>query len=88
MWYIWKDRYKIPIKKTFCDNHGRYNDFDTQKQSFLEGNHTGWKNRIDILASLYGDHDDWKRLPQMALPVNTTDNYKQYLVGFANGSYS
>lgn len=57
---------------------------DTQYKQFRSGNATGWTNRINMQASLY-NNDDRDHLLQIVLPVNTTDNYKEYFVGFVNG---
>jgi hypothetical protein len=68
--------------KTFCDPY--YDSYDVQGKQFHDGNNTGWKNRIDMLTSQY-NNDDRDHLLQIVLPVNTTDGYKQYFGGFANG---
>jgi hypothetical protein len=70
----------LPIKYTFCDSH-HDGTYDRLGQEFHWGNTTGWKNRIDML-----DNDKHReQLSQIVLPVNTTDGYKQYFVGFTNG---
>jgi hypothetical protein len=68
----------------FCGWHRHLSD--TQYTKFRWGNTTGWKNRIDMLGS--DNYSVRYQLLQTVLPVNTTDGYKDYFVGFANGIQS
>ena len=54
---------------------------DIQEKRFNSGNDTGWTNRINMRSS----EPDSDHLLQILLSINTTDGYKDYFAGFANG---
>jgi hypothetical protein len=74
---------KITATDKMCNgewrlNYGNAND----RNSFHYGNNTGWSNRIYLVN---GDSSQKDRLSSVVLPKNTTDGYRDYFVGMANG---